>query len=110
MQFFVDTYQCEWPRSCAIEKRRLFKQFINTDATEPTIEFVKEREQSRPADWSASFVPVGELRSERKEMEMWRKKEREKNRMDLAHILSRSGFRRQRRGISTRGRADRQVR
>ena len=62
MQFFVDTYQCEWAEVVNDpEKRRLYQQFVNTDDTEPTIEFVKEREQSRPADWSTSFVPVGEL-------------------------------------------------
>ena len=49
MQFFVDTYKCEWAEVVKDpEKRRLFKQFVNTDETEPTIEFVKEREQ--PAD------------------------------------------------------------
>ena len=46
MQFLVDTYQCEWTEVVNDpEKRRLFKQFVNTDETEPTIEFVKEREQ-----------------------------------------------------------------
>jgi nitrite reductase (NADH) large subunit len=62
MQFFVDTYKCEWAEVVNNpERRRMWKQFVNTDETEPTIEFVKEREQKRPADWSTSFVPVGEL-------------------------------------------------
>ncbi len=43
------------------EKRRLFKQFANSDETEPTIEFVKERDQQRPADWNGSFVPSSDL-------------------------------------------------
>ncbi|MBV9124034.1 MAG: nitrite reductase small subunit NirD, partial [Planctomycetes bacterium] len=62
MQYFVDTYKCEWTEVVNDpEKRRLFKQFANTDETEPTIEFVKEREHKRPADWTTSFVPVGDL-------------------------------------------------
>ena len=53
MQFLVDTYECEWAEVVNDpEKRRLFQQFVNTDETEPTIEFVKEREQQRPADWT----------------------------------------------------------
>jgi nitrite reductase (NADH) large subunit len=43
------------------QKRRLFKQFVNTDETEPTIEFVHQRDQHRPADWTNDFVPVGNL-------------------------------------------------
>jgi nitrite reductase (NADH) large subunit len=66
MQFFVDTYQCEWAAVVNDpEKRRLFKQFVNTDETEPTIEFVSERKQQRPVDWSTSFVPAGELKVRR---------------------------------------------
>ncbi|HKA08158.1 MAG TPA: nitrite reductase small subunit NirD, partial [Gemmataceae bacterium] len=62
MQFLVDTYRCEWAEVVRDpEKRRLFKQFVNTDETEPTIEFVKERDQRRPADWNGSFVPSSEL-------------------------------------------------
>ncbi len=62
MQFLVDTYKCEWAEVVNDPvKRRLFKQFVNTDETEPTIEFVKERGQHRPADWTTSFVPVNEL-------------------------------------------------
>jgi nitrite reductase (NADH) large subunit len=62
MQFIVDTYQCEWAEVVNDpEKRRLYNQFVNTDETEPTIEFVKEREQHHPAPWGASFVPVHEL-------------------------------------------------
>jgi nitrite reductase (NADH) large subunit len=62
MQYFVDTYRCEWKEVVNDpEKRKLFKQFVNTDETEPTIEFVKEREQHRPVNWSTSFVPVSEV-------------------------------------------------
>jgi nitrite reductase (NADH) large subunit len=62
MQYAVDTYKCEWKEVVNDpEKRRLFQQFVNTDETEPTIEFVTERGQKRPAAWGTSFVPVGEL-------------------------------------------------
>src|SRR5262249_57549317 len=57
MQFLADTYKCEWAEVVRDpEKRRLFKQFTNTDETEPTIEFVRQREQKRPADWNGRFV------------------------------------------------------
>jgi nitrite reductase (NADH) large subunit len=66
MQSFVDTYKCEWAEVVNDPaKRRLFQQFANTDETEPTIEFVKEREQKRPVDWSTSFVPASELKLRR---------------------------------------------
>jgi nitrite reductase (NADH) large subunit len=62
MQFFVDTYKCEWKEVVNDpEKRRMFQQFVNTEETEPTIEIVKEREMHRPASWSTSFVPSAEL-------------------------------------------------
>ena len=62
MQHLVDTYKCEWKEVVNDpEKRRFFKQFANTDETEPTIEFVKQREQQRPADWTTHFIPVNEL-------------------------------------------------
>jgi nitrite reductase (NADH) large subunit len=62
MQFFVDTYECEWKAVVNDpEKRRLFRQFANTDETEPTIEFVQERGQERPANWTTHFVPSAEL-------------------------------------------------
>ena len=62
MQFLVDTYKCEWAEVVKDPvKRRLFQQFVNSDETEPTIEFVKQRDQQRPTDWSTSFVPSSEL-------------------------------------------------
>ena len=53
MQFLVDTYHCEWKAVVdSPEKRRLFRQFVNTDETEPCIEMVDERGQARPEYWS----------------------------------------------------------
>jgi nitrite reductase (NADH) large subunit len=52
MQHLVDTYRCEWKEVVNNPaKRRLFRQFVNTDETEPGIEIVHERGQCRPADW-----------------------------------------------------------
>ncbi|MCL4108157.1 UNVERIFIED_CONTAM: hypothetical protein GTU68_066080 [Idotea baltica] len=60
MQHLVDTYQCEWKTTIDDpEKRKWFRQFVNTDETEPTIEIVSERGQSRPGDW-----PVEKRREE----------------------------------------------
>ncbi len=44
------------------EKRRRFRQFVNTDETESCIEFVSERGQSRPADWPSEFVSLEQFR------------------------------------------------
>ena len=50
MQYLVDTYKCEWKEVAKDpEKRKFFRQFVNTDETEPNIEIVSERGQSRPA-------------------------------------------------------------
>lgn len=61
MQFVVDTYKCEWAEVVRDpEKRRLFQQFINTEESEPTIEFVSERGQVHPSAWTDG-VPLGDL-------------------------------------------------
>ncbi len=53
MQHLVDTYQCEWKAVVDDpEKRKLYRQFVNTKEIEPDIEFVDERGQRRPSDWS----------------------------------------------------------
>jgi len=62
MQFLVDSYRCEWKDVLDDpKKRRLFRQFVNTDETESCIEFVSERDQQHPADWPADVVSLGEL-------------------------------------------------
>jgi nitrite reductase (NADH) large subunit len=81
MQHVVDTYHCEWAEVVNDpEKRRLFQQFVNTDETEPTIEFVKEREQHHPAPWGGSFVPTSELTLRKDEGE--RMKDENKTQVD----------------------------
>ena len=62
MQFLVDSYRCEWADVINDpEKRRLFRQFVNTDHTEPTIEIVAERGQPRPADWPVEAVSLQQI-------------------------------------------------
>ena len=57
MQHLVDSYKCEWKEVVDNpEKRRLFRQFVNTEETEPAIEFVDERGQRRPVDWPKGGV------------------------------------------------------
>lgn len=59
MQHLVDTYRCEWKEVVENpERRELFRQFVNTEANEPTIELVAERGQERPADWPKNVVPI----------------------------------------------------
>jgi nitrite reductase (NADH) large subunit len=42
-------------------KRRLFRQFVNTDETEPCIEIISERGQPRPADWPTEAVSLHQI-------------------------------------------------
>ncbi len=50
MQHVVDTYQCEWKTAVTDpEVRKRFRSFVNSDATDERIVFVKERGQIRPA-------------------------------------------------------------
>ncbi len=59
IQYLVDTYQCEWKAVVDDpQKRKMFRQFINTEANESDIEFVDERGQKRPANWPKSVEAV----------------------------------------------------
>jgi nitrite reductase (NADH) large subunit len=71
IQNLVDTYQCEWAAVVRDpEKRKWFRQFMNTDETESCIEIVPEREQQRPADWPSELVSLTQFQSlERRESE-----------------------------------------
>ena len=63
MQDVVDSYQCEWKAVVDDpEKRQLFRQFVNTDETEPCIEFVEQRGQTRPADWPTEAVSIEQIK------------------------------------------------
>jgi nitrite reductase (NADH) large subunit len=60
MSLLVDRYQCEWKTTLenpAALKR--FRQFVNSDKTDSNIQFVKEREQIRPArDSEKSLIDI----------------------------------------------------
>ena len=52
MQALVDSYQCEWREVVENpERRALFRHFATSRDADPTLEFVDERGQRRPADW-----------------------------------------------------------
>jgi len=69
MQHLIDNYQCEWTRVVNDPAQRArFRQFVNTEDEEPTIEFVSQRDQSRPADWNGELASL-ELFGELKERE-----------------------------------------
>jgi nitrite reductase (NADH) large subunit len=62
MQRIVDSYQDEW--RTAVEtpgKRDRFRSFINTEDKDPSIIFVDERGQVRPATWDEKTVTLGAL-------------------------------------------------
>ncbi|MEO8902364.1 MAG: nitrite reductase large subunit NirB [Polyangiaceae bacterium] len=53
MANIVGTYQCEWKTTIENpEKLRAFRPFLNSDEPDPSLSFVREREQHRPATWT----------------------------------------------------------
>src|SRR5215475_10453488 len=62
MQFLADTYKCEWAEVVKDpEKHKWFRQFVNTDETEPCIEIMHERGQPRPGNWPSETVSLVQL-------------------------------------------------
>ncbi|GIW44688.1 MAG: hypothetical protein KatS3mg077_1970 [Candidatus Binatia bacterium] len=52
MQRLVESYRCEWTEVVRNpERRRWFRQFVNTEAAQPEIGRIEERGQKRPVDW-----------------------------------------------------------
>ncbi|HEY5955149.1 MAG TPA: nitrite reductase large subunit NirB [Polyangiaceae bacterium] len=50
MAYVVTTYQCEWKSTLSDpEKLKLFRAFVNTDRSDPSVVVVSERGQHRPA-------------------------------------------------------------
>ena len=50
MQHLVNTYQCEWKATLDDqEKLKRFSHFVNSDLPDPTLVYVEERNQKRPA-------------------------------------------------------------
>ena len=63
MQFLVDSYRCEWKEVVEDpERRKLFRQFVNSDETDAGIEFVDVRGQARPADWPKDGVLLSDIK------------------------------------------------
>jgi nitrite reductase (NADH) large subunit len=55
MQSLVDRYECEWAAVVRDPQRRAtFRHFANSEDTDPTVEFVRERGQKRPKEWPAT--------------------------------------------------------
>ena len=53
MERIVGSYQCEWKTTVEDpEKVRAFRSFVNSDEPDPSLAFVREREQHRPASWA----------------------------------------------------------
>ncbi|MEO8899906.1 MAG: nitrite reductase large subunit NirB [Polyangiaceae bacterium] len=53
MAKIVGTYQCEWKTTIENpEKVRAFRSFLNSDEPDPSLSFMPEREQHRPATWT----------------------------------------------------------
>jgi nitrite reductase (NADH) large subunit len=65
MARIVGTYQCEWKTTVENpEKLRAFRPFLNSDEPDPSVAFVRERDQHRPASWSEkrSLVETRKIR------------------------------------------------
>ena len=65
MASIVGTYQCEWKTTIENpEKVRAFRSFLNSDEPDPSLAFVREREQHRPASWQEkrSLVETRKIR------------------------------------------------
>jgi nitrite reductase (NADH) large subunit len=52
MERVVGSYQCEWKATLADgDKLRRFRPFVNSTASDPSVVFLSERGQPRPATW-----------------------------------------------------------
>ena len=59
MEVLVGLYHCEWANVVADpERKRMFKQFANTDETQNVSEQLAERQQHRPVDWPSDSAPL----------------------------------------------------
>jgi nitrite reductase (NADH) large subunit len=58
MAHVVATYQCEWKATIADPvKLKMFRSFVNSAEPDPSIVFVPERTQHRPAFWQEKTSP-----------------------------------------------------
>ena len=62
MSAVVDTYQCEWKTTIEDpEQMKRFRTYVNSDAADADVIFVRERGQRRPITEEERRVPVTEL-------------------------------------------------
>jgi nitrite reductase (NADH) large subunit len=62
MAHVVGTYQCEWKSAVEDpEMLRRFRPFVNSPAPDPSIVFISERKQHRPAFWDEKAALVAAL-------------------------------------------------
>lgn len=59
MQDLVGTYHCEWTKVVRDpERQKAFRQFVNTDETQSSVERITERGQRRPEYWPTDASPL----------------------------------------------------
>jgi len=59
MQELVDGYECEWAAVVRDpERQRQFRHFAQSREADPSLAFVRERGQRRPADWPGAEAPA----------------------------------------------------
>jgi nitrite reductase (NADH) large subunit len=52
MAAVVGSYRCEWRATLDDpDKLRQFRPFVNVEAPDPSIVFIRQRQQHRPAEW-----------------------------------------------------------
>ena len=60
MAAVVGSYQCEWRATLEDpEKLQRFRPFVNVDAPDPSIVFIRQRGQPRPAEWDEKLKEAG---------------------------------------------------
>ncbi len=70
MALVVDTYQCEWKTAIEDpEKLKRFRPFVNSTHADPSIVFIRQRDQHRPAFWDEKAESAAELFGEARALE-----------------------------------------
>lgn len=59
MEVLVGTFHCEWTNVVRDpERKKAFRQFVNTEEGQSSIEKINQRQQMRPADWPTDTSPL----------------------------------------------------
>jgi nitrite reductase (NADH) large subunit len=59
----IESYRCEWKATVEdAERLKMFRPFLNSEAADPSVIFVKERAQHRPASWAEKQALTGPAR------------------------------------------------